>query len=300
MDSKQDTFRLTQFFSHSTTLAVIILTVLWVIFFWRLWTPTVEDRVIFQQGDFPLHYFAYSDYQVERMMSGEIPLWNPYNYGGDPFAANVQWAVWYPPRWIAALVTGLVAGSDGWGIEALQFEVAAHYWLISLMMYAFLRVVFHIPHPPPPSPSVERGSQVEEPPSSQAVRAIADSVGVIHELPLQTRFLTAFPALLGAILGAAEGLRVREELENQWSRDGSDFAEQAKQRVRGSAAKAWRFIGEMEEIAATFKEAGMPGGFHTAAADIYRRMDHFKGLKSPPSIEGVLVDLLKAGGRGEK
>ncbi|MCJ7594255.1 MAG: DUF1932 domain-containing protein [Desulfobacterales bacterium] len=106
-------------------------------------------------------------------------------------------------------------------------------------------------------------------------------------------------ALFGAILGAAEGLGVREELEKQWSRDGSGLAEQAKQRVRSSTAKAWRFIGEMEEIAATLKEAGMPGGFHTAAADIYRRMAHFKGLESPPSIEGVLADLLKAGGRGE-
>lgn len=103
-------------------------------------------------------------------------------------------------------------------------------------------------------------------------------------------------ALLAAILGAAERWRVRQELENQWSRDGSDFAEQTKQRVRGSTTKAWRFVGEMEEIAATFKEAGMPSGFHTGAADIYRRMAHFKGLTSPPSVEGVLADLLRAEG----
>jgi hypothetical protein len=123
--------------THPTTLAVIILSALWVIFFWQLWTPTAADRIIFQKGDFPLHYFAYSDYQVERMLHGEIPLWNPYNYGGDPFAANVQWAVWYPPRWIAAFAANALGE---WGIEALQFEVAAHYWLVSLMMVAFLRV----------------------------------------------------------------------------------------------------------------------------------------------------------------
>ncbi|MFH1490421.1 MAG: DUF1932 domain-containing protein [Pseudomonadota bacterium] len=100
-------------------------------------------------------------------------------------------------------------------------------------------------------------------------------------------------ALLGAILGAAEGLGVRDELNRQWSRDGSDFPEQAKQRVRQSTGKAWRFIGEMEEIASTFREAGMPGGFHGAAADIYRLLAHFKGAAALPSIEEVLAALLR-------
>ena len=138
-----DNNRLKRILTAPTTTAVIVLSLLWVFFFWRLLTPTQEDRVIFEKGDFPLHYFSYSDYQVERMWEGSIPLWNPYNYGGDPFAANVQWAVWYPPRWIAALI----AGPDGWGIEALQLEVAAHYWLISLMMYAYLRVLVKRPFP---------------------------------------------------------------------------------------------------------------------------------------------------------
>ncbi|MBI5957971.1 MAG: YfhO family protein [Chloroflexi bacterium] len=133
--------RFQQAITSPAAIAVLILSLLWVFFFWRLLTPTDEDRVIFPEGDFPLHYFSYSDYQVERLWDGEIPLWNPYNYGGDPFAANVQWAVWYPPRWIAALI----AGSDGWSIEALQMEVAAHYWLISLMMYLYLRVLVKRP-----------------------------------------------------------------------------------------------------------------------------------------------------------
>ncbi len=37
-------------------------------------------------------------------------------------------------------------------------------------------------------------------------------------------------------------------------------------------ADAGRWIGEMEEIARTFREAGLPGGFHDAAADVYRAM----------------------------
>jgi hypothetical protein len=131
-------------FSVAPDIVVIaVLTGLWALFFWQLLTPTAADRVIFRKGDFPLHYFSYSDYQAERLWDGEIPLWNPYNYGGDPFAANVQWVVWYPPRWIAIAL----AGPHGWGIEALQLEVAAHYWLASLMMYAFLRVLVKRPFP---------------------------------------------------------------------------------------------------------------------------------------------------------
>ena len=35
--------------------------------------------------------------------------------------------------------------------------------------------------------------------------------------------------------------------------------------------KGWRWVGEMEEIAATFEANGLPGGFHHAAAEVFRR-----------------------------
>lgn len=103
-------------------------------------------------------------------------------------------------------------------------------------------------------------------------------------------------ALLAGILGAAEGLGVREELESEWSRKGSDFAVQVSQRVRSSTTKAWRFAGEMEEIRSTFEQAGLPGGFHAAAAEIYRRMAHFKSSAALPPLKEVLIALLKGGG----
>jgi 3-hydroxyisobutyrate dehydrogenase-like beta-hydroxyacid dehydrogenase len=98
-------------------------------------------------------------------------------------------------------------------------------------------------------------------------------------------------ALLCAILGAADSLEVRDWLEVQWARNGSDFADQARERARRVTAKAWRFQGEMEEIAATFEMAHMPGGFHTAAAEIYRRLSGFKNAQTP-ELEAVL-DALK-------
>ncbi len=100
-------------------------------------------------------------------------------------------------------------------------------------------------------------------------------------------------ALLSAILATAETLGVRSELETQWSRGGSDFAVQTQSRVRRVTAKAWRFVGEMDEISATFSAAGLPGEFHAAAAEIYRRTAHFKDAAETPPLEAVLEALCR-------
>lgn len=100
-------------------------------------------------------------------------------------------------------------------------------------------------------------------------------------------------ALLNAVIAAAEALNVRAELEQQWSRDNANTPAQNAQRVQQSTAKAWRFAGEMEEIAATFKAAGLPDGFHLAAAEIYRRTTDFKGAAALPALDEVLTALLK-------
>ncbi len=84
-------------------------------------------------------------------------------------------------------------------------------------------------------------------------------------------------ALLASILATAGVLGVREELYQQWDMDDPAFSEQVNRRVIRTTARAWRFAGEMEEIASTFQEAGLPGGFHEAAAEIYHRM---AGLKN--------------------
>jgi len=99
-------------------------------------------------------------------------------------------------------------------------------------------------------------------------------------------------ALLCAILATAEALGVRSELEHQWSRDWPGFGQQAGERVRNVTAKAWRFSGEMEEIAATFRGAGLPGEFHAAAEMIYRRLAGFKDAAATPSLEEVLETLI--------
>ncbi|MDE2853853.1 MAG: YfhO family protein [Chloroflexota bacterium] len=116
--------------------AIAILILLWLLFFWRLFTPVAADQASLTQGDFSGQFVAFGGYQYERLSRGEIPLWNPYNNGGLPFIADSQAAVFYPPRWITI---GLSALAGGWSYNALQLEMTAHVLLYTLLMYAFLR-----------------------------------------------------------------------------------------------------------------------------------------------------------------
>lgn len=100
-------------------------------------------------------------------------------------------------------------------------------------------------------------------------------------------------ALLCGVLAAAAEYRVWDELAARWDADREGFTEQSVNRARRVTEKAWRFAGEMDEIAATFEAAGLPGGFHAAAAELYRRLAGFKDAEPTPSIEDVLVALVE-------
>ncbi len=124
-------------------------------------------------------------------------------------------------------------------------------------------------------------------------RVIGTNIGKASALKMcYAAYSKGTTALLCAALGAAEQLGVREELFAQWTNDGSNFAAQATSRAQGVTAKAWRFVGEMDEIAATFRAAGMPGEFHDAAADVYGRLTQFKDAPMP-SLEEVLAALTR-------
>jgi 3-hydroxyisobutyrate dehydrogenase-like beta-hydroxyacid dehydrogenase len=102
-------------------------------------------------------------------------------------------------------------------------------------------------------------------------------------------------ALLAAILATAETLGVREALFEQWRSEDPELPHQVQKRIQANAPKAWRFVGEMGEISRTFGEAGAPGGFHAAAADIYGRLARFKDARAAPTLEEILVALTDGG-----
>jgi 3-hydroxyisobutyrate dehydrogenase-like beta-hydroxyacid dehydrogenase len=103
-------------------------------------------------------------------------------------------------------------------------------------------------------------------------------------------------ALLMAVRALATAEGVDEALLAEWHRSQADLPGRSQNAARGTARKAWRWVGEMDEIAATFAADGLPDGFHRAASELYRRMAVYKDAAAPPSIEDVAKTLLGEAG----
>lgn len=102
-------------------------------------------------------------------------------------------------------------------------------------------------------------------------------------------------ALLAATLAVARREGVEEALIAEW--EGHSYAglhARAMKSLEGAAPKAWRWVGEMEEIAATFEQAGLPSGTYQAAAELYRRLEQHADADPPPAASQLLDDLLRS------
>lgn len=82
----------------------------------------------------------------------------------------------------------------------------------------------------------------------------------------------AMPAAWLALAAAARAYGVEDALRSELDREGVDYTGQVDAIMARAASKAWRWAGEMDEAATAFTDAGVPGGFSTAAADVYRRL----------------------------
>jgi 3-hydroxyisobutyrate dehydrogenase-like beta-hydroxyacid dehydrogenase len=105
-------------------------------------------------------------------------------------------------------------------------------------------------------------------------------------------FTKGTTALLAAIRALAEHEGVEGPLLESWRRTLPDVPRQSEN-AAAAAAKAWRWSGEMDEIAATFAAAGLPDGFHRAAGEVYQRLESFKDRATPPSMAEVTQALLQ-------
>ncbi|HKC98423.1 MAG TPA: DUF1932 domain-containing protein [Methylomirabilota bacterium] len=92
-------------------------------------------------------------------------------------------------------------------------------------------------------------------------------------------------ALLLAVCAMAAAEGVEDSLVREWKISQPDLSAKSEGAAKGNAKKAWRFVGEMEEIAATYAAVGLPDGFHQAAAEIYRRMAIYKDGPTPSLAE---------------
>lgn len=96
-------------------------------------------------------------------------------------------------------------------------------------------------------------------------------------------------ALLLTAVAAARAHGVEDALMEEWA--GTDLPGRLERGAAGSVPKAWRFAGEMQEIADALAAAGLPEGFHRAAADVYGRLAGFKDVEAP-ELDAVVTTLL--------
>ncbi len=99
-------------------------------------------------------------------------------------------------------------------------------------------------------------------------------------------------ALILAIRALAAHEGVENALLQEWKISQPALEKKCIQAAASAAPKMWRYVGEMKEIAGAFEVAGLPGGFHNAAAEVCERLAGFKDQTDPPlSVATVLEQL---------
>ena len=91
-------------------------------------------------------------------------------------------------------------------------------------------------------------------------------------------------ALLLAARALARAENVEPTIVEEWRRSLPELPEQSIRAARSAGTKGWRWVGEMEQIAATFDAVGLPPGFHEAARDVFARSPRLdEARRGPPS-----------------
>ena len=103
-------------------------------------------------------------------------------------------------------------------------------------------------------------------------RVIPGDIGAASALKMSYAAWTkGTGALLLAIRALARAEGVEDALLAEWELSMPGLEARSERAAQSAAANGWRWIAEMEEIAASMTAHGLPGGFHQAAAGIYRR-----------------------------
>jgi hypothetical protein len=106
-----------------------------------------------------------------------------------------------------------------------------------------------------------------------------------------------------ALLLTARALARSEQVEGtllaEWGLSQPDLARRTEQAATSAAAKGWRWDPEMTEIATAMADAGLPNGFHLAAAAIYRCCPRADPAALPEYAPGDVVELVLEALTGE-
>ena len=83
-------------------------------------------------ADLVLENYAWKRFIIESLKQGEIPLWNPYTFAGEPFLANGQHSALYPFSLIFYVL-------PLW--QAYGWFTVSQLWLAGVWMYLLARVL---------------------------------------------------------------------------------------------------------------------------------------------------------------
>jgi 3-hydroxyisobutyrate dehydrogenase-like beta-hydroxyacid dehydrogenase len=97
-------------------------------------------------------------------------------------------------------------------------------------------------------------------------------------------------ALLLAANALAQNSGVLPTLQQEWELSMPGMVKRSDATAQAISPKAWRFVGEMEQISATFADYELPSEFHVGAAQLYARLGEFKD--QPPATLAELLDVL--------
>jgi 3-hydroxyisobutyrate dehydrogenase-like beta-hydroxyacid dehydrogenase len=119
------------------------------------------------------------------------------------------------------------------------------------------------------------------------IRVIGDEIGQASGLKMSYAALTKGLTAIGAeLLIAAHRLGLDEQLWEEVSSSQPELAAILTRSIPSMTPKAHRWIGEMEEIAETFKEIGLTERIFYGAADVYRLVkDTSLGKETPEECE---------------
>jgi 3-hydroxyisobutyrate dehydrogenase-like beta-hydroxyacid dehydrogenase len=127
------------------------------------------------------------------------------------------------------------------------------------------------------------------------VRVIAGDVGLASALKMcYAAWTKGTSALLLGIRAVATQEGVDTALVDEWELSQPALVSRSGSAARAAHDKGWRWHGEMEEIAATFAAAGLPAGFHQAAAEVYARSPRPDGdsASTEPTLAAMVEALL--------
>ena len=124
------------------------------------------------------------------------------------------------------------------------------------------------------------------------VRALGEEVGLASAIKMCYASLTkGLTALCTELLTAASVLGVSEALTAEFQLSQSALFERMENGLPGMPPKARRWIGEMEEISATFAHVGLTPNILTGAADMYRFVGDTHLADLPPEARDEFPNL---------